>query len=132
MRNIFAAIFMLILGGMVTPALAETWDCTFKISSGSDAGISGKSRIEVSGGVLDWLLPPPPGGKDWSKVSYKVVENNNAGIVSISSRSQIDPQAGPVVGASIVALSKTGGNLRLGSITVQGVDDGLGGRCRKR
>jgi hypothetical protein len=127
-----AVISMSMLGTLILPVQAETWDCTYTIMSRADKGISDKSRIEISGKILNWLSPPPPGNQGWTKVPYEVIDNNDSGIVSIMHGSRIDPQAGPIIGASIIALNKATGDLRVGSVTVDGVDDRLGGRCQRK
>lgn len=130
MKSIFSRALTLVLC-TASPALAETWDCLFKSLSGEEQGISGRSKIEVSGSTLNWLLPPPPGGKDWSKFIYTVVENNEAGIVAILSSSEVRPRVGSVIGVSAVLLNKASGDLRTGSITIGGAREKLGGRCQK-
>jgi len=132
MRCISIGAIILILSSLIQAAVAETWDCSFKILSHSDKGMAGKSRIEISNGVLEWLLPTPFGGREWAKFPYKIVDDNDTGTVSISGGAHVDSKVGPIVGASIIALNKKSGNVRMGSVTVEGTDDRLSGQCRKK
>jgi hypothetical protein len=132
MKYLPKVIFALISISLVSPAMAETWDCTWKILSRDEKGVSGRSRIEVSGDKLSWLLPPSPGAREWSSFPYEVLDDNSAGLVSISHSSHVDSQAGPIIGAQLIALNKANGNFRMGSVTAEITDDRLAGRCRKK
>lgn len=92
----------------------------------------GSSRVEIFDGTFHWLLPPPPGGTDWPKFSYKIVLDNDVGAVAVSPNAYVDPRLGPSIGTAVIALSKVNGSLRLGSVTVDGTHDGLTGQCHKR
>jgi hypothetical protein len=110
---------------------SEAWACVFKSLSGSAQRMSGQARVEIGGGTFAWLLPPPPGGSDWPKFSYKIVLDNESGTVAVAPHAENDPKSGSLIGAAVIVLRKTDGSLRLGSVVVDGIHDGLAGQCHK-
>jgi hypothetical protein len=72
MKYLLTAVFMAISCILTSEAHAEIWNCKFRILDRAEKENRREARIEVSGNAFNWLLPPPPGGREWTKFSYKV------------------------------------------------------------
>ena len=119
-----------------SPALAaQKWDCMFTRLLGAAEGLPGEARVEIDSDAFNWeVLSPGPTLKPiadpvWTKFEYRVLENNDTGVVAVSSEAQVNRDVGPLVGATIITISKPSGDLRMGSVMTKGVHDLLTGHC---
>jgi hypothetical protein len=130
-----------------TPAAAiESWNCTFVDKTNMlPLNAHGGSKIEIDGEQLDWKdevpvigiggrpVPDSNGGYEHRTATfhYRVLENNEVGIVAVSSEAQINADIGPLVGARVITISKPSGDLREGSVMAGGEYDLLTGHCQR-
>jgi hypothetical protein len=118
---------------VATPSFAsEVWNCDFASTSGSDKGLSGIAKIQIDKDTLDWQLPVPvKSGMEWTTSPHRLLENNDLGTVAASSQSYSDSDVGPVIGARVIVLNKSNGDLRIGSVMIIGEHDFLTGHCKR-
>lgn len=135
MRNL--SIIALAACLISTPALAaDAWDCTFLAFDGPP-GITSHVTIQIDGDKLDWILDPydipiPKMHIVPGVLRYRVIENNNVGIVAVFSQARIDKDAGPVISSETIVINKANGALHAGVAGTNGVHDNLSGTCRPK
>jgi hypothetical protein len=131
------SVVVLAVGLISTSALgAEAWDCKFKAFDGPP-GISSHVTIRLNNDKLDWMLQPfdipvPATHITPPIIQYRVLENNNIGIVAVSSRARIDKDFGILISSETVAIDKSSGALHAGIVGTNGVHDNLSGTCRPK
>ena len=103
------------------PALSdETWDCKF--NPDDSAPRASEARLVIAGGGIDWQSPVPsielPNGLKLKSVSfkYRVLEDNDAGVVGIGALPPRRDANGLALTGTIVLLSKADGRIRVGVI----------------
>ena len=123
------------------PALAsEKWECTFTDAEFLPPGSTGVARVEINDNVFIWSVATPkltwPShrepkfvGTEWVAFSSRVLENNELGVVAVSSESKIDESGQPRVVAQVYIIEKRTGKLRVSGVSVDGADNGMQGQC---
>jgi hypothetical protein len=115
---------------------ADSWECAFVVFDGPP-GITSHATVKLDGGMFDWIIAPldvsiPPTHIVPPAMRYRILENNNVGIVAVSSRARIDKTFGALITAETIALDKTNGRLHVGVVGTNGVHDNLSGTCRPK
>jgi len=134
----FAFLISFLIVSSVPVLASETWSCNFASISGPAKGIKVSGRILIDQDTLDWqvLFPkrpvPPYDGAEWTSFKKKLLENNAVGAVAETSQAHANGKLGPLIGASIMTLNKSTGDLRMGSVMSTGVYDLLIGHCDHR
>ena len=117
-----------------TPTLAsETWDCRFTAFDGPPS-IKSHVTIKINGSALNWLLDPfnipiPKIHISPRAIRYRILQNNDVGVVAINTQARIDKDIGPIVSSETVAIDKTTGALHAGVVGTRGLHDNLSGHC---
>ena len=62
-------------------------------------------------------------------VRYQVLDDNDVGIVAANSRSMVFGSLGPLIGAAIIVINKSNGELHIGSVVQDGAHDLQVGHC---
>ncbi|HVU21574.1 MAG TPA: hypothetical protein VHE09_12655 [Rhizomicrobium sp.] len=128
------ALILLLLLGRSSAFATETWECSFS-SPGSPKNVEGDAQVRIEGSTLNWAISTiknplkPDAGTERVSFAYKLLENNPAGIVAVSSQAQLDEHVGPLIGAAVITIKKPSGDLREGSVTANGEPDLLSGHC---
>lgn len=127
---------LVVLSVVAMPAVgAESWKCTFT-DDFLPSGVHNIAKVDISGDKLLWRVQfptqplTPNAGTKWEAFPSQVLENNDVGIVAVSSQAKLDRSAGPLLGAEVIVIKKSNGDLRVGSIAANGVHDLMRGSCR--
>jgi hypothetical protein len=127
-------IFFFVALCVSTPALAAgTWDCTFS-SPNIANGTTGHATVEVDGDVLTektdaWKMSDERLQFPAMTVRFHVLENNEVGLVAAYPQAVRSVEAGPLIGATVLTLSKSDGDFRTGSVMTKGASDFNIGHC---
>lgn len=132
-------VFCCFLLAMSTHAAAASkWDCSYVLVSVSGVPEMvtprGHVRFQIDGDEFKrvpdpWIGPKPLVPIPADTFRYKLLENNDVGIVAARSQSRANPDVGPLIGATVVTINKTSGELREGSVMANGEHDLLTGHC---
>ena len=114
---------------------AEVWDCNY--TTVPDAlhknPASGNVKFQIDGKTLTFQFSTPIDAQLRDALAgmleYQVLEDNDAGLVAVNAVSRIAGQ-GPLVGASVVTINKSNGELHIGSVMQGGVHDLQHGLCK--
>ncbi|MGD0191660.1 MAG: hypothetical protein ABSD74_13045 [Rhizomicrobium sp.] len=109
---------------------SEAWNCNFVRAAGRAKGSQGAAKIEIANDVLKW--EPQISPTNWVPIPYKIAEDNEVGIVAVSSQAQTDKELGPLIGATVLAVNKLDGSLNMGSVMLTGEYAVLSGRCQRQ
>jgi len=125
-------------------AAADSWSCTYKnLTIGPD--VPGEAKIRIDGEWLDWIVDVPVVGPMGEPVPVpghsgeyqhkpmtfrnQLLENNDAGIVAVTSQSHLVSGIGPLVGATVISIGKSNGDFRMGSVMAGDVQELMSGYC---
>jgi hypothetical protein len=147
MRNVISAatslVAMLAAGTAVSlssPAYAaEVWECSITTVPDTlhKSATSGSVKFLIDGKTLNMQIQSPILRSDDPTLDiltkqgafrYQVLDDNDVGIVAANSRSLLGT-LGPLIGASIIVISKSNGDLHIGSVVQDGAHDLQVGHC---
>ena len=122
-----------LVGAATTPAAAvEAWNCNFKVVSGTEKNYDGVAKIRIVGDTLDWQAEPAVA----RPIPYPTLQNNDVGTVAVFSQAHMwtplgkpDHDTESLIGATIIVLDKSTGEIREGAIMASGVYEHLNGQC---
>jgi len=115
------------------PALsAEAWNCKFKIMSDDAKNFYGVGKVQIAGDTLNWQPDPGRG----ATFPHTILQNNDVGIVAALSQAHMWKPMGqsgivPLIGATVIVLDKSSGDLRIGSVMANSVNNLIEGHCQR-
>lgn len=139
--RIFASILLIAYLSLSKAVYAEEhWKCENISTSGSAKDLPGMYIFKVEKNTLHWYLSPPLKLDEKNEntfVEYMIIENNDVGLVAVSSLARLSPVLGagrandnPLIGARVITLNRSSGELRMGSVMLTGEYDFLHGYCK--
>jgi hypothetical protein len=117
---------------MSIPSLAgERWHCESKGVSQLTKGHNSDTEIEIDGASLRQTtkLPSFLEKSEFHPWVFRILENNNVGIVAASSQATMVPGGGPAVGAVITTIDRSSGAFRVITTGADSPTDLWKGHC---
>lgn len=118
---------------------AEEWDCTYTTIPGAfdKNSTSSNVKFQVEGKTLDEKFPSFPKEMDrivnlfeqMGVLQYQVLADNDIALVASNVQTRMSGPNGPVIGARIITINKSNGELRIGSVMQDGAHDLERGHC---
>jgi hypothetical protein len=133
----FVSVFCAFVSASNASASAnEIWNCVFDPHIGV-SGFTTTSTIQIHGDELSWRPyggTLPNGQPLGNAFSYRVLEDNDLGIVAVNSKAFKTPNFGTVIGIEVILVDKATGVLRVGHLGTSGAnfsgDNVWEGKCK--
>jgi hypothetical protein len=120
---------------VAAPAYAgQIWDCTVRKSDVPPA-IGNHSIFIVEGDDLRTTTGPvditvPELHIPAATFHYRILENNDVGLVAVTTQARNDKDVGPVVAAETIVIDKANGRFHEGIVGNSGLSDMASGSCK--
>lgn len=112
--------------------MAEAWDCIYL----DEAKATKHAKVNIYGDKLDWqvkvVVPRPEPKLSTATFQYRVLENNDVGLVAVWSQSKINQYVGSLVSAEVLVINKKDGKFHVGDVGLKDIRDSMSGECHIR